>query len=189
MAVFARLSVSKRITVFDRSIIKTNWKRINRSPLQQAGIKVRQTAIGSIRTASERMRGLSKTARKPSKPGRPPRSWKLRKKTKGRRGGNPPFKMIFSVPEKLGTSVVVWMVGFTSKAQPVPGLHEHGGRARRTVYEKRRQRSKTSGRFIKSKGFPVTKSVSYPERPFMFPALQKQRKNLPKLWKGSLNRE
>src|SRR5687768_3314086 len=86
-----------QLVYFDRSIIRTNWPRINRNPLMHAGNLVMRIARGSI---NRRMRRRGK----PSRPGSPPYSRV--------QGSPPPFKQIFSVPFRLGTSVAVGMVGY-----------------------------------------------------------------------------
>lgn len=195
-------TVKTRMFTFDRKVIKTNWKKINESPVKKAGLLVRRIARSSIRRGNHR--GLNKDIkqgrdawgrfqskqgvnpferkireRKHSKPGKPPRSWQ--------RGSTPPFKMIYSVPDAMGTSTVVGMVGFGS-SNPVPGLHEHGGTATRRVYTKVRQHRTKRGRFGKNRYKPMRKVVSYPKRPFMQPALDKAKTKLPPLWDGSLGK-
>lgn len=167
---------------FDRKIIKRNWKVINESPLKKAGLVVRKVARQSIRRGKTIKTVLPKNKRKPSPAGRPPKSWKS--------GKTPPFKMIYSVPEKLGTSVVVGMIGFgkaSGSTMPVPGLMEHGGTARRRVFVKAGQRRTKKGRFGRIFRKPVVRSVRYPERAFMNPALKKVRTKLPHYWKGAFN--
>lgn len=159
----------KGMAFFDRSIIKTNWKAINEQPLKKAGLMVRKVARQSIRRA--------KKGGKSGPAGSPPRS---------RLGGStPPFKMIYSVPEGF-TRVVVGMVGFTTKGNPVPGLQEHGGTASRWVFEKQKRGRNKKGRYTKGRNKRVKKTVRYPKRPFMEPALDKTKNKLPGLWSGSL---
>lgn len=199
--------VRKTIVMFDRDVIKTNWKKINKRPLGKAGSLVRRIARGSIRRRKLRKREVriggtrgrdSKSGRytgatggrvrsvlvsKPSPAPSPPFSRKT--------GGTPPFKMIFNVPDKMGTSEVVGMVGFGAASggvMPVPGLHEHGGTAVRRVFEKVGQRRTKKGRFGRIIRKPVRKTVKYPPRPFMFPALLKARHAMPGLWKDSLGK-
>lgn len=161
----------KGMAFFDRSIIKTNWKAINENPLKKAGLLVRKVARQSIRRA--------KKGGKSGPAGSPPRSRLA--------GSTPPFKMIYSVPEGF-TRVVVGMVGFASKGTPVPGLQEHGGTASRWVFEKKQDKGDRNrkGHFKKARNKRVKKSVRYPKRPFMEPALEKTQDKLPGLWSGSL---
>jgi len=189
-----------KFATFDRSIVKRNWKNINKTPLQQAGMKTRGNARGSIRRGTGRKRNKAtgkledrptppKNKRKPSSPGRPPKSWKT--------GKTPPFKMIYSVPNKLGTSVVVGMVGFgkaPGSTMPVPGLMEHGGTAKRKLFVetrifKHKHTRKTSGKYAKAviRRKPAVRQVKYPERAFMNPALKKVRKKFPQYWRGAFN--
>ena len=161
-----------KIHYFDRSIIRTNWRAINEGPLKKAGLLVRRIARGSIRHVGG---PSSKRRARPSRPGTPPRS----------RKSSRPFKLIYSVPDKFGTSVVVGMMGFGGK-DPIPGLHELGGRVRRRVFANtnpfrhgnrinRRQKTKL-----------VTRTVRYPVRAFMRPALQRALPKLPMLWRTSM---
>lgn len=171
-----------KFVFFDRSIIKRNWNKINQSPLTKSGLLVRRIARGSIRRGGKK--------KNPSKPGTPPRSHK--------QGKTPPFKMIYSVPNTIGTSVIIGMVGFgiaPGATMPVPGLQEHGGTARRRLFLKQtdfvhQNTKKTSGKYAKKRTRykAVKKVVRYPARPFMQPALQRARPSLPKMWEGSLSR-
>lgn len=171
--------VNWKLVFFDRSVIRSNWKQMNRGPLSRAGLLVRRIARSSIRRGPKRLKGGKPP--KPSQPGSPPKS-RVEGKT-------PPFKMIFSVPNRLGTSVVVGMVGFGGKAEPVPGLHEHGGVTTAEVLEKIAETRRDSrGKFLRQRRRRVTKTVRYAPRPFMFPALLKGRSKMPQLWKNSLSR-
>jgi hypothetical protein len=148
-----------------------------------------QIARGSIKRRS---------GRKPSPVGTPPYSHTNTAdsrygKSHVTRGGRriartPPFKQIFSLPFRFGTSVIVGMVGYTRISNPVPGLHEHGGIARRKVFTNLGQRRLRSGQWGKSQITYRPKMVRYPKRPFMEPALQKARSRLPRLWFNSLGR-
>jgi len=184
-----------RLTFFDRSVIRRNWRKINESPMKKAGLLVRRIARGSIRRGRLTKAGY----KRPSKPGRPPKSWREGK----------PFKMIYSIPGRLGASVLVGMVGFGQRGEPPPGLMEHGGKATRKVNirEKGRVGRNKLGRFIsvrakrrKAEAYkrlvkegrireshPASvQAVRYPSRPFMQPALMKAKPRLPRLWRGSL---
>ncbi len=161
-----------RLQYFDRSIIRRNWRAINDTPLVRAGLLVRRIARGSIRRRSQK-RG------KPSPPGTPPRSRQP--------GSTPPFKMIFSLPNRSQTTVLVGMVGFGGTGPPVPGLQEHGGRAVRVVWVMRQGRDRR-GRFTRKRRRPTRRVVTYPPRPFMGPALRKTMPRFPKLWEGSVSR-
>lgn len=182
-------NVKFRLQYFDRSVIKTNWKKINEGPLKKAGLKVRRIARQSIRRGGKN--------KKPSRPGSPPRSQKT--------GSNPPFKLIFSLPNQFGTSVIVGMVGFTKRGEPVPGLHEHGGTVTRRVFLRQspdKKGHRRSGRVSEARlkrirenyarrgqthqRDTIEKRVQYPERSFMQPALEKAKSKLPELWKGSV---
>lgn len=156
---------------FDRSVIRTRWPRINKNPLQKAGNLVMRIARGSIKRRSK-LRG------KPSAPGTPPYSRQP--------GGTPPFKQIFSVPMRLGTSVIIGMVGYGS-SNPAPGLQEHGGTAMRAVFTNTGQKRLKSGRYGHNRVTYKKKLVKYPQRPFMWPALLRARAVLPAMWLNSVS--
>jgi len=185
------MKASFKLIFFDRSVIRSNWKKMNQSPLRKAGHKVRQFARGSIRRRSmvNKRSGKRKTMwdRKPSPAGTPPRSWTG--------GKTPPFKMIFNFPQKLGTSEIVGMVGFGGDQPPVPQIHEEGLSAVRMVREKytvfkHKNTKKTSGKYAakKEKFRMKKKRVKYPRRPFMQPALETARGKFPELWRGALTK-
>lgn len=170
---FVSATPSTKMTWFDRNVIKTRWPKFNKSRLQHAGNLVMRIARGSIKRR-RKLRG------KPSAPGTPPYSRQP--------GSVPPFKQIFSVPYRLGTSVIVGMVGYGSP-NPAPGLQEHGGSAVRNVYS-RNAFANHRLRKIRNRGSRVTyqrRLVKYPERPFMWPALKKAREALPHLWLNSVS--
>ena len=176
----------KTIVLFDRNVIRRNWKAINFTPLQRASAYVRIDARQSIKRRKGRKRKDGTVNRKPSPAFSAPRSWQS--------GSPPPFKMIYNLPwgqwkfaNDLATSWVVGMVGFGGPGPAVPGLHEHGGTARRTVWRDEKRKRKSTRREVKTRR-PYKITVRYPPRPFMLPALFRQRKKMPQLWKNSLKR-
>lgn len=159
---------TRGLHVFDRDVIKKRWSKINESPIKKAGLLVRKIARGSIRV---------RKGPKPSPVGAPPRS----------RASGKPFKLIFSVPNSLATQAVVGPTGFNKDTIPTPAVHEFGERAIRTVFVKEdSQRRSTKGRFRKKRRLATRKAVQYPKRPFMRPALEEARPDLPDFWKDSL---
>lgn len=175
-----QVKIQFKLQYFDRSILKHRWGPWNKNPLQKAGNLVRKIARGSIRRTGQRKGSpfLHKQASY-SKPGKPPFSRQP--------GAVPPFKMIYSVPQGY-SSVIIGMVGFNARANPIPGLMEHGGTVTRSVFQKLPGQRRRRGNQTKS--FPglilVKKSVHYQPRPFMFPALMKARSRLPQLWENSI---
>lgn len=174
-----------RMVTFNRNVIRQNWRRMNDGPLAKAGMLVRRIARGSIRRGNRGRKSVadggipSRWKRKPSQAPRPPKAWAE---------GNSGLKLIFSVPNSLGTSVMVGPIGFGgSNGSPVPALMEYGGTARREVWVKGNQRRTKTGRFGKRKMVRRTKTVRYEARPFMNPALMKGRSKMPHLWKGSFS--
>lgn len=176
-----------QFVTFDRSIIRTNWNRINRVPLQRAANLIRIIARGSIKRR--------KKGGKPSAPGTPPHS-RWGSGTKGsKRSITPPFKMIYNVPIRFGTGQMIGMVGFNSNPVgelPPPGLHELGGHARRRVLNPHREQTlprDSRGRFTRRRTpWRIPRSVRYPKRPFMVPAVLKARTRLPSFWRDSVRR-
>lgn len=83
---------------------------------------------------------------------------------------------------------MVGMVGYRRVANPVPGLHEHSGWARRKVFTNIGQNRLKSGQFGRKRTIYKPKMVKYPQRPFMEPALMRARHKLPRLWFNSLGR-
>jgi hypothetical protein len=81
---------------------------------------------------------------------------------------------------------MVGMVGYRKIGPAVPGLHEHGGTARRKVFTQLGQRRLKSGRYGKKATMFKSAMVHYPQRAFMMPALMRARRRLPKLWFNSL---
>ena len=159
------------MTLFDRSVIKRNWKNINESPLKKAGLKIRNRAVTSIR--KDKRRQILKSGKrgkfgKASSPGSPPFS----------RAPGDPMRLIYSVPHNYGIlgimSVIIGPVGF-GNAHPVPEVHEKGlsTQISRPSRNNRRQR-----KIVNKK---------YPKRAFMVPAYEKVEPSLPPLWKGSLS--
>ncbi len=171
---------------FDSSILKKNWKAVNKTPLQQAGIYVRRTMRDLIRPDRSK-KNL------PAKPGRPPKARKHK--------GIYPFRMIFSEPDTLGTSVAIGHFGFRPGAnQTVMSIHEFGetqvitvpvkpGPKRPTTPAQRAsaRRMYLSGRLRRPKSKRATVRINYPRREFANPALEKNLSKIPTLWKGSFN--
>ena len=163
------LNVKFKLEFFDRSVLKRRWGEWNNDPISKAGNLVKKIARQSIRRR--------KLGGKPGPAGQPPRSRQP--------GALPPFKQIFSIPYMLKSRVVIGMVGYSIKSHPIPGMHEHGDRINKTVRTFYTRRTK-AGRFT-SRGMKFKKkTVNYPKRPFMLPALKTAMTRLPELWRDSL---
>lgn len=173
----------RTMVTFDRSIIKRNWKAINEGPLKRAGLLARRIERQSIRVDITKKQN-------PSRPPRPPKS---------RHPGHP-FRLIYSVPNPMDTSVIIGHVGFYA-GQTAMQMHEFGEQVRiSTVVPRKRKwqikdpvkREKVaaafrSGKLKRPKPQPrTTKVIQMPERPFALPALQKTAKRLPQLWVNSV---
>ena len=109
-----------------------------------------------IRTAA---RSSIRRRKGPSQPGKPPSSHTGLLK-----------KFIYFGYEPTSDSVVIGPVRL-NKPGAAPSVLEHGGK---TVIRKRRR-----GRIVRRR-------VSIEARPYMAPALEKERPKLPKLWAGSV---
>jgi len=197
---------TKTLVMFDRSIFHKNWKKINETPAKRAGLYVMKAAQRSIR------KDRSKSKR-PSKPGRPPKT----------RAAGEPMRRIYSVPYGRKGGVIVGAVKLRGKSRgaPVPGLHEHGldavidvldrrpgrddkGRytsriAKRPTTEAQRRAFRAMAlasdrrvaeynarRRMKIEAMKERKRVNFPKRPFMGPALERSLPRLPKMWAGSI---
>lgn len=175
----------KAFHTFTRSFISgVNWDRINRGPLQQAGIRVRRKMRDAIR------KDLSKS-QKPSKPGKPPKS----------RAAGHPFRRIFSVPVFHDTSVFIGHEGFGQKPTPME-IHEfgrtvkiktqpHRGRKKTLLTQRQKIAAKNkyqSGELKHESPKTVIKAKKFPERRFAQPSLDKVRSQLPQLWKNSVRK-
>jgi len=155
--------IIRTVTTFDRSIFKRRWGKVNFTAGERAGLYIRKIAVNSIKDAT-RAKKL-KTQQQPSKPGKPPKS----------RAPGHPYKRIFSVPEQLGASVIIGAVGFGA-VPTAPEIHEFGLSVRRTL----------RSRFEGDKRRFITRTIKYPLRATMGPALEKGKSKLPGIWQASL---
>lgn len=146
-------------TFFDRQAVLDQLTPAETEILSKFGAFVRQRAMTSIRKANKK--GT------PSSPGTPPRSHD--KYTKG--GGRAEHllrKLMFFGYDRSTRSTVIGPA-VINKPTGAPGLCEFGG----TV-----SRPKASGRFV---------TVTYPKRPYMRPALEREKPKFPQLFSGMLN--
>ncbi len=82
-------------------------------------------------------------------------------------------RLIFFGYDKANDSVVIGPVGFKKSAPPAPSVLEHGGD---TVVLRRRGGKLTS------------QKVRIAPRPYMAPALEKERPKLPQLWRNLIKK-
>jgi hypothetical protein len=186
---------TKTLVMFDRSIFHKNWKKINETPAKRAGMYVRKTAIRSIR------KDRSKSKR-PSKPGRPPKT----------RAAGEPMRRIYSVPYGRRGGVIVGAVKLSSKSrgEPVPSKLEYGGTVRVLELKKIKRYSTRPTTAKQRAAFRLLAQMSDPRvvayfrqnrdetyeetdrriaaRPFMGPALERSLPKLPKMWEGTINK-
>ena len=152
---------------FDRPKVQRAVSKANRQKLSQAGAIVRTTAQQSIKKApfaTRKPRGQQRTnfKTKTSRPGAPPYSHTGLLK-----------RFIFFAYEPGRESAVIGPAKL-AKAGAAPQALEHGGKS--TVV-RRSRRGRTQRRRVTIKA-----------RPFMGPALDKERSKLPKLWANSVRR-
>jgi hypothetical protein len=159
---------------FDRDVIKDRMTTANRKALSRVGAFIRRRARSSLRRR-----------RKPSQPGRPPSVHTADRVAT--------LKNILFAYEPQAESLVIGPVKLNQKALlgpqlgdlTVPQVLEFGAnvRVRETKVGKRWV---TGVRRIRP-GQPVrVRSASYPERPFMGPALQAEQDHIPDAWSGQL---
>lgn len=154
---------------FDRQKVKTKAEKVRLKNLSKCGAFVRTIARSSLRHR-----------KKTSNPGQTPSVH-----TKH------PFATLKNIlfgydPQSKG--VVVGPVAVNGNKQDVPRLMEKGGIARRFA---KYVPSKTKTGRVKKKGVEVVRlknarSVSYDARPFMWPALKKEKAKFAKVWKNTI---
>lgn len=153
-----------------RSVAKAR-RRLRAS--RRAGALVRRDARSSMRKVKKRTTVAS--------PGQPPRA----------HSSEPNLRTIFYVFDPASMSTVVGPPLFRSSKNakdslPVPGLHEHGG----TAYRKRRVYGDVArgadGEVIGRKFTKKRGPVKLAKRPYMDPALEKNREKFPALWRDSV---
>jgi hypothetical protein len=130
-----------------------------RKVLSKAGAFIRTAAKTSIR---------KREGSAPGGAGAPPHSHE---------GSLPPQRrLILFGYDKPNDSVVVGPVGFKKSAPPAPSVLEYGGD---TVVFRR----------LGGRGGKLTsQKVKIAPRPYMAPALEKERPNLPLLWRNSIKK-
>lgn len=159
---------------FDKQAVKSRMSKANRKALSKAGAFIRRRARSSLRRR-----------KKTSQPGQPPSVHST--------DGVATLKNILFAYEPLSESLVVGPVRLNQKVflgpdlgdGTVPQVHEFGASAKiREV--KVGHRWFTGVRRVRP-GQPVrVRAVRYPERPFMGPALEAERDQIPSAWAGSL---
>ncbi len=136
--------------------------------LRHSAFSIRKSAIGSM-----------KFAKGPSTPGTPPHSHKGR------------LRRSILVAQDGNDEVFVGASGHRIKAGRRPEwlarMLEHGGTFRVKIKKKRKSRRDTRGRFVKStESAALVRSITFPPRPFMQPALQRNLARFHRDWKGAI---
>lgn len=133
-------------------------------------------------------------------PGQPPSAHKskrlaaLKKMKRAKHNGALLREFLFSVRDPSG-STVVGSMGFKGKGQPVPSLMEHGGTRQaysgETMAVKNPAGRDDRGRFY-SRGVQLVKiggkTLRYPARPYMRPALRKTAAKFPQAFRNGFTR-
>ncbi len=136
--------------------------------------------------------------------GQPPHAHKdkalalKKKKGKSKHNGAMLREFIFNVRDPSAGSQLIGPTGFKTRGggQPVPSLHEHGGVRQANTGEKiavknPAGRNPKTGRFY-SRGVQLVdvsgKTMRYPKRPTMLPALMKTKTKFPLAFRNSFTR-
>jgi hypothetical protein len=180
---FGKSLVEFKKLFFDRGAVEKAAGRAKIKALSRFGAVVRRVAQTSMR--------YRKSA---SKPGQPPSAHKskrlasLKKMGRARHNGALLRELLFFAYDPKTGSVVVGPVGFKTKGTPVPALHEFGGErqgGKGDVVAKKTGRGRKAGVEIVSL---AGKTLRYPPRPFMSPALKKSMPKFAQSFKGTVSR-
>jgi hypothetical protein len=159
---------------FDKQSVKSRMSKANRKALSKAGAFMRRRARSSLRRR-----------KKSSAPGQPPSVH-----TSDRVAT---LKNILFAYEPQTESLVVGPVKLNQKTllgpqlgdATVPQVHEFGATVK--VREVKVGKGWRSGIRRVRPGQPVrVRAATYPERPFMGPALEAEKDNIPDAWSGSV---
>lgn len=159
---------------FDRQAVIDRVKKTNRRALSKAGAFIRRRARSSLRRR-----------KKSSAPGKPPSIHS--------RDRVATLKNILFAYEPQSESLVIGPVKLNIKnllgpqltSETVPQIHEFGASVRF-------KEANVGGKWLSGirrvrPGTPVrTRSARYPQRPFMGPALEAEKDNIPDAWRGTL---
>jgi hypothetical protein len=147
----------------------------------------RQAVISAVDKASRKVftrsgalvRGIARRSMKQVRPNAPPAP--AGSAPRSRKGLLKRF--MFYVFDPASKTVVVGPALLPGRRRnvTVPQVHEHGGATRTVVREIRWEKGRR--KVIRRKA-----GVTYPRRPYMEPALEKVRPQLPQFWKDVLNR-
>ena len=175
---------------FDRRAVTSAMDKATVKSLSKFGAFVRRAAQTSMR--------YRKGA---SQPGQPPSAHKskqlaaLKKMGRAKHNGALLRELLFFAYDPTTRSVVVGPLGFKAKGTPVPALHEFGGTrmaySGETMAVKNPAGRDDKGRFY-SRGVQLVKiggkTLRYPKRPFMNPALERMIPRFAQTFKGSVSR-
>lgn len=176
---------------FDKKVIQDAAGRGTAKALSRFGAVVRRTA----QTGMRYRKGASK-------PGEPPSAHKsgrlaaLKKLGRAKHNGALLRELLFFAYDPKSKSVVVGPEGFKTRGTPIPALHEFGGERQAGKGESMEVknpvgRDPKTGRFFTTGTHTVRlagKTLRYPKRPFMAPALAKALPKFQQSFKGTVSR-
>jgi hypothetical protein len=129
-----------------------------------------------------------------SPPGSPPSAHKskrlaaLKKAGRAKHNGALLRELLFFAYDPKTASVVVGPLGFKARGTPVPALHEHGGERQankgESMLAKGKRRRPGGAEVVSLAG----KTLRYPPRPFMRPALDKAAPKFAEKFRGTVTR-
>lgn len=175
---------------FDRRAVQAAADAGRLRALRRFGAVVRRTAQTSMRYRKG-----------PSAPGTPPSAHKskqlaaLKKLGRAKHNGALLRELLFYAYDPKTRSTVVGPLGFKARGTPIPQLHEFGGERQaykgETMAVKNPAGRDEKGRFY-SRGVHLVKlagkTLRYPARPFMGPALKKSLPRFAASFKGTVSR-
>ena len=159
---------------FDRAVVRDRMSRANRRALSKAGAFIRRRARSSLRRR-----------KKPSAPGQPPSVHTSDRVATLRNilfAYEPESESLVVGPVRLQRST---LLGPDLGSDTVPQIHEFGATVQVREVQVGRQWRLRAKRGQTTHQVRV-RSVLYPERPFMGPALDAERDHIPDAWSGSV---
>jgi hypothetical protein len=190
-------------TTFGRNFAQFTKFFFDKKAVEKAAGKAKVVALSRFGAVVRRVAQTSMRYRKgASAPGTPPSAHKskrlaaLKKMKRVKHNGALLREFLFFAYDPRSQSVVVGPVGFKSKGKPIPALHEFGGERQAGKYESMEVknpagRDPKTGRFFTRGTHTVKlagKSIRYPKRPFMGPALDKAQATFAQKFKGTITR-
>lgn len=162
-----KLSAFKK-SFFDRQKVASRVEKVRLKNLSKCGAFVRTRARSSLRRR-----------KRPAAPGQPP--------SVHSKDSFATLKNILFGYDAATKGVIVGPVAVNGNKQDVPRLMEKGGMAqRRAKYVPQTTKTGKKKARLEVKRIRNARSVHYEARPFMWPALQKERTKFAKVWKNTV---